>query len=403
MLLGSKPTRILKIEKPESGQAVTAEASYDGTVKIDFCAIANEKITLVHIGERLIILFDNQSTVTIIPFFNSMGVPLANITIESNGKEFSGAEFASTFPITTDQSVLPAAGEGTGAPASGANFTNASVDPLLGPDPLPLLGPEDLPPIQFTRIEGPITQQDLLPTTSENDPVRIDEDDISSALSQGIGNTDSPGDDNPINVTGVLKFFAGDPPTTVDLASMHLDPVEGKDSQGNTGPLTSQGHDLVYVWFGDTLKAVWASDESHVVFQIQVNPTTGAYTLTLFDQLDHPFTNDPSTTADDATVLGFEDNLLVDLIYTVTDSDGQIATGTLTVDFDDDMPRVTGAVESRIVDEDDIDTPWSLGTSPDDGPGDGSITENSTGAAFVSGTLSGLVDIGADEVSVGNP
>ena len=111
------PPEILKIEKPQGGQAITAEASYDGTIKIDFSAIANEKITLVHIGERLIILFDNQSTVTIIPFFDSMGVPLANITIESNGKEFTGAEFASTFPITTDQSVLPAAGDGTPASA----------------------------------------------------------------------------------------------------------------------------------------------------------------------------------------------------------------------------------------------------------------------------------------------
>ena len=198
MLLVPNPPEFSRSKSQQGGQAVTVEASYDGTVKIDFSAIANEKITLVHIGERLIILFENQSTVTIIPFFDSMGVPLANITIESNGKEFSGAEFASTFPITTDQSVLPAAGDGTGARASGANFTNASVDPLLGPDPLPLLGPEDLPPIQFTRIEGPIGDQNLLPSTGPNDPVSIDEDDISSAFSQGIGNTNSPGDDKPI-------------------------------------------------------------------------------------------------------------------------------------------------------------------------------------------------------------
>src|SRR5258705_8104989 len=87
--VGPKPARILKIEKPQGGQAVTAEASYDGTVKVDFSAIANEKITLVHIGEKLIILFDNQSTVTIIPFFDSMGVPLSNITVESDGKDFT--------------------------------------------------------------------------------------------------------------------------------------------------------------------------------------------------------------------------------------------------------------------------------------------------------------------------
>ena len=82
LALVPNPTRVIRIDKPSDGQAVTAEASYDGTVRIDFSAIANEKITLVHIGERLIILFDNKSTVTIIPFFDSMGVPLANITIE---------------------------------------------------------------------------------------------------------------------------------------------------------------------------------------------------------------------------------------------------------------------------------------------------------------------------------
>src|SRR5262245_11568618 len=176
---GSKPVKILKIEKPANGQAITAEASWDGTIKVDLTAIANEKITLVHIGERLIILFDNQSTVTIIPFFDSMGVPLANITVESNGKDFSGAEFASTFPITTDQSVLPAAGDGgAGTPASGANFANASVDPLAAPDPLDLLGPEELPPITFTRIEGAAAAGDGVPSVSENDPVLLDDDDL---------------------------------------------------------------------------------------------------------------------------------------------------------------------------------------------------------------------------------
>ena len=170
---GSKPVRISKIEKPASGQAVTADASYDGTVKIDFGAVANEKITLVHVGETLIILFDNQSTVTIIPFFDSMGVPLANISVELNGKEFSSTDFASTFPITTDQSVLPAAGDGgaAGAPSSGANFANASVDPLNSPNPLPLLGPEELLGIQFTRFEAGDQSLDLLPSTEPSDPV----------------------------------------------------------------------------------------------------------------------------------------------------------------------------------------------------------------------------------------
>ena len=61
------------------------------------------------------------------------------------GRDVSVSEFASLFPITTDQSVLPAAGEGNGnAQGSGANFSNSSVDPLSTGNPLDLLGQEAL-------------------------------------------------------------------------------------------------------------------------------------------------------------------------------------------------------------------------------------------------------------------
>ena len=114
---------------------------YDQKVKVDFSAIANEKITLVHVGEKLIILFDNQSTVTVEPFFNSRADGLGDetrddITVEmAPGRDISVKEFATLFPITTDTSVLPAAdhdGNSNGnAQASGAYFSPFSVDPLV--------------------------------------------------------------------------------------------------------------------------------------------------------------------------------------------------------------------------------------------------------------------------------
>ena len=70
---GKPPARIVKIGKPFSDQSVVVALSYDGSVKADLSAIAGEKITLVHIGEKLIILFDNKSTVTLEPFFDSTG------------------------------------------------------------------------------------------------------------------------------------------------------------------------------------------------------------------------------------------------------------------------------------------------------------------------------------------
>src|SRR5882724_7688030 len=120
--------RIYKLTKPLTDQTVTVNLGYDQKVLVDFSAIANEKITLVHIGEKLIILFDNHSTVTVEPFFDSRHDALKNLTIEiAPGRDLTVSEFASTFPITTDASVLPAAGTGGNAQASGGNFS----DPLV--------------------------------------------------------------------------------------------------------------------------------------------------------------------------------------------------------------------------------------------------------------------------------
>ena len=68
------PVRIYKLTKPLTDQSVVVNLGYDQKVTVDFSAIANEKITLVHVGEKLtIILFDNQSTVTVEPVFQVEG------------------------------------------------------------------------------------------------------------------------------------------------------------------------------------------------------------------------------------------------------------------------------------------------------------------------------------------
>ena len=139
------PVRTFRLTKPLGDQAVVINLGYDEKVKVDFSSIANEKITLVHVGDKLIILFDNKSTVTVEPFFDSRH-DSSNLSVEvAPGRDVSVSEFASLFPITTDQSVLPAAGEGNGnAQASGANFSDSSVDPLGNGNPLDLLGDEEL-------------------------------------------------------------------------------------------------------------------------------------------------------------------------------------------------------------------------------------------------------------------
>ena len=61
--------RIFRLTKPLGDQAVVINLGYDQNVKVDLSGIANEKITLVHVGEKLIVLFDNKSTITVEPFF----------------------------------------------------------------------------------------------------------------------------------------------------------------------------------------------------------------------------------------------------------------------------------------------------------------------------------------------
>src|SRR3979411_892505 len=87
----------VKASKPQTNQAVTIHL--DGPVKVDLAAIGNDNVTFVHVGDRLIILFDNQSTVTLDPFYGADGAPLPTIVVElAAGRDITGADFARPVP-----------------------------------------------------------------------------------------------------------------------------------------------------------------------------------------------------------------------------------------------------------------------------------------------------------------
>ncbi len=73
---GARPARIIKVHKPQGDQAITVNLGYDQSYKLDLSPIADEQITLMRMGEKLIILFDNRSSVTVEPFFNAAAAPL---------------------------------------------------------------------------------------------------------------------------------------------------------------------------------------------------------------------------------------------------------------------------------------------------------------------------------------
>src|ERR1700752_3991199 len=105
---GATPVQVIKLIKPQSGHTEICHASFSGLVKIDFSAIANEKITLFHDSKNqsLHIIFADGSQDIIEPFFDSLGVMLNLILEMGPGQDLTGAQFAAQFPITDDQSVL---------------------------------------------------------------------------------------------------------------------------------------------------------------------------------------------------------------------------------------------------------------------------------------------------------
>src|ERR1700733_8032509 len=150
----SSAPKAVTVVKPDGNQAITIHL--DGATKLDLSAIANENITLVHVGDRLIILFDNHAEVTIEPFYSDNGQPLPDITVELGpNHDVTASQFASEFPITTDQSVLPASG-GPNSVSSGADFVSFTIDTFTpSGTPLGLLGSES--------ANGP--------TSGENNPI----------------------------------------------------------------------------------------------------------------------------------------------------------------------------------------------------------------------------------------
>ena len=132
----------VRVTKPQSDQAITLDLSNSDT-KFDLSAVASEKMTLVQVDTKLVILFDNQSTVTAEPFFDLSGKPLADINVElAAGQTLSAEQFAQNVPITDDQSALPVAD-----PSSGANFQDVSIDTFPSSTPPLLLITQDNPAI----------------------------------------------------------------------------------------------------------------------------------------------------------------------------------------------------------------------------------------------------------------
>ncbi|MDA7848146.1 DUF5801 domain-containing protein [Sulfurospirillum sp.] len=196
-------------------------------------------------------------------------------------------------------------------------------------------------------ISSLVTFRDDGPSITEGNPrVVADEDDIVE-----LGNDDEvKGDDDQSNLTGILSHeYGADGAGSIGFAKM-----DGMDAG-----FTSHGDSVSYVWNGveSTLSAV--ADGGNVVFTVDVDSMSGAYTFELLDSIEHGEGRRGSDNTENPNV-----NLV--LIYTVTDGDGDSVDGNLRVRIDDDMPVVEKNEIVRL-DDDALanGNPGGIGDNPD--------------------------------------
>ncbi|MBX3521836.1 MAG: hypothetical protein KF807_01370 [Xanthobacteraceae bacterium] len=300
-------------------------------------------------------------------------------SIQIGSQIFPGQSLAAAFgPI---EEVQPAAGDSP--PSSGENFSpiNINIDPSYAISPL--LPPTELQFPQFERRDLGLT--DDAPTVGDQILVELDEDFVNSAY--GTGNQDldgTAGDDAGTHIyTGNLVYsFGANGPNA-------LEPISFDVTALNALGLQSHGAAITFTWDQATFTLTGSAGGNEVIKLVVTDVQTGAFTVTLSGPLDHL---PPASGA-------FENDIVLDLPFTVKDGNGTPQSGVLQIRVDDDAPMVNPEGHVQLtVNEDDILTLWSQGTSPNDGNADGSFTEGLFGPAISTSTgqLATIVSFGAD-------
>src|SRR6185437_8990860 len=335
------PPRHIKLEKPEGGATVTVYLN--GPIQLDFGDIASEKLTFVHVGDKLIVLFDNQSTVTMEPVFGLDGHPLSNISFEmAPDHMLTGEQFASEFPITTDQSILPAAG--AGGPTAGAHFSDPTVDALSTGNALALLNAEN----GGRGINGfSETPGNTTPTSSPIALVVLNEDGLPGGNPGGLGDVGSLA----TTFTGSLNINFGTAAIgrTVSFAA----------SQPGLDGLTSGGeavHFAITTVHGEPMMIGYVGTDPSIVanevFTIALDATAtpnGEFTMTLMRPMDDP-------------IHGIEDNLILQIGVIGTNGIGQSTTNTIPIEVNDDSPIINIADETHSTITDPVTSAHSTAT-----------------------------------------
>jgi VCBS repeat-containing protein len=227
---------------PDNGSRIVA---LDHRILLDLHGLADETITLVRVGDRLVVVFDNHATVTLDHFYDADGRPLAGIAVQLGADRIvSAATFLDEFPVSSDQSLLPAAGDT--APQSSVQFADTMVDALTtGTTPVALLAAVDTADGAApagARFDVPALDDTSTPGSSEGtgsggDPGPGDE---TNTAPMATDDTAGVTEDSRVTVTG--NVLAND--TDADLDVLVVTGVAGAASNlgiavaGQYGSLT---------------------------------------------------------------------------------------------------------------------------------------------------------------------
>ena len=156
----------------------------------------------------------------------------------------------------------------------------------------------------------------------------VDEDGLTGGIPGGTG--DVAGEVTTQTGTLAGMSFGGDGPGNIVLTAV-----------ADTGLRTLSNHVIETVWDGTThtLTGRDATAPGTIVFTMQITDVaTGAYEFKLLAPIKH---TDPASEDDKGLAIG----------VTVTDADGDAATGTVNVTIDDDSPTITGVQATVYLDD----------------------------------------------------
>ena len=423
---------------------VTATAT-DGstrTLQVGDNVYANELIT-TNIAAAIEIELNDGSVMDLgrssqVMLDNAVFDPSATTTVASETDDvpddiaaIQAALLAGDDPTEVGDATAAGAGVVTGneghAPVF-VDYLNPTVRPEAGFDTIGVFNEYDLPEEDIIILD----EEDGSPTTG-NTEVFVDEDDLGGDIQVSFVGPSAIitafGTDTGYFTTFPFKFGNNDeepgddlPPNSSTTQTGQLNASFGSDGAGSVGfqaeaaqpsGLTSGGQPVLFWVSADGSMLVGytlTSDDyysdydfvridqnyefqpygvAEIIFTAEI-PDSGTtdYAFTLHGPLDHA----PGEA---------ENNLFIDLAYTITDSDGDAASGVLRVNVDDDVPvRAEGDEEQAQiiaqVHEEGMST--SLGDAGDLSEGNrdgGSLTDDET-SSHIAGSLHYVVSVGAD-------